>query len=150
MKSWSCCHSNETSFAETWNSATVKALFKDTHLIRTPHYYRQFSLSLGKKPDISSTFNLLQTDTPLIQTFSLVHSVSILKVSNCIYFFWIINFCDFFCIGLLWYLLFRYLPWTQSDWLHQQDHHLVLLAQLEKFFKKKESCKTLCKQPYLL
>ena len=73
-----------------------KAHFRDTRLIRTPHYYRQFSLSLGKKPDISSTFNPFNTDTTLIQTFSMVNSVSILKVSNCIYFFWIFNFCDFF------------------------------------------------------
>ena len=78
------------------NLCIVKARFMDTRLIWTPHYYRQFSLSLGKKPDISSIFNQLKTDTLLIQTFSMVHSVSILKVSNCIYFFWIFNFCDFF------------------------------------------------------
>ena len=30
-----------------------KAHFRDTRLIRTPHYYGQFSLSLGKKPDIN-------------------------------------------------------------------------------------------------
>ena len=81
-----CYHSNETSFAEPLHNATVKARFTDTRWRWTPHYYGQFSLSLRKKPDISSTFNPFKTDTPLIQTFSMVYSVSILKVFDCIYF----------------------------------------------------------------
>ena len=41
----------------------------DTCLIWTPHYYRQFALSLGKEtPYIFSKFNLLNTDTLLICT----------------------------------------------------------------------------------
>ena len=41
----------------------------DTCLIWTPHYYRQFALSLGKEtPYIFSKFNLLSTDTLLICT----------------------------------------------------------------------------------
>ena len=110
--------------------------------LQTPHYYGQFSLSLGKKPDISSTFNPLKMDTLLIQTFSLVHSVSIIIKGIWLYLFLLdFQFLWFFWIGLLWCLLFRYLPWTQNDWLHQQDHHLVLLAQLEKFFKKRKVVK---------
>ena len=41
----------------------------DTCLIWTPHYYRQFALSLGKEtPYIFSKFNLFNTDTLLICT----------------------------------------------------------------------------------
>ena len=41
--------------------------------LRTPHYYRQFALSLGKGSlCIFSKFNPLNTDTPLIGTLSMV------------------------------------------------------------------------------
>ena len=39
--------------------STVDPRFTDTHLIPTPHYYGQFSLS---------QFNLLNTDTLLVRT----------------------------------------------------------------------------------
>ena len=43
---------------------TVEPRFTDTGLIRTPRYYGQFSLSLGKKsPYILSKFNPHNTDT---------------------------------------------------------------------------------------
>ena len=42
---------------------TVKPRFMDTHLIRTPHYYGQFALSLGT---VSLTFSL--NSTRLLQT----------------------------------------------------------------------------------
>ena len=38
---------------------TVTPHLRDTHLIRTPHYYGQFALSVGKEsPYIFSTFGL--------------------------------------------------------------------------------------------
>ena len=37
---------------------TVKRRFMDTHLIRTPHYYGKFALSLGT---VSRTFSLNST-----------------------------------------------------------------------------------------
>ena len=88
-----CYHSNETSFAEPLYSQSPlygHPLNMDTSLLQTVFFVPR------EKALHSSTFNPLKTNTPLIQIFSLVHSVSILKVSNCIYFFWIINFCDFF------------------------------------------------------
>ena len=43
---------------------TVKLSFTDTLLIQTPHYYGQFSLSLGKEnPYIFSKFTSLNMDT---------------------------------------------------------------------------------------
>ena len=37
--------------------------------LRTPHYYEQFAVSLGKEsPYIFSKLNPLNTDTPLIRT----------------------------------------------------------------------------------
>ena len=54
------------------NSFTVKSRFTDTRLIRTPCYYGQFALSLGKEsPYIFSKFKPLNTDTPLIGTLSM-------------------------------------------------------------------------------
>ena len=45
------------------------ALRRDTRLIRTPHYYEQFALSLGKEsPYIFSKVNPLNTDTSLLRT----------------------------------------------------------------------------------
>ena len=41
-------------------------------LIQTPHYNGQFALSLGKALVTFSKFNLLNMDTPLIQTISTV------------------------------------------------------------------------------
>ena len=43
---------------------TVEPSFTDTRLIRTPRYYGQFSLSLGK----ALKFNPLNTDTSLLRT----------------------------------------------------------------------------------
>ena len=74
----------------------LRTPIKDGHLIITD----SFLCPLGKSltfPLHSTYFK--QTCTPLIQTFSLVHSVSILKASNCSYFFWIFNFCDFFALA---------------------------------------------------
>ena len=52
---------------------TVKLSFTDTLLIQTPHYYGQFSLSLGKEnPYIFSKFTSLNMDTSLIITGSLL------------------------------------------------------------------------------
>ena len=46
---------------------TAKPHFTDTHLIQTPRYTRQFSLSLGKvSPYIFSKFNLLNPLSPNI------------------------------------------------------------------------------------
>ena len=53
---------------------TVKPDLTDTHIIRTPHYYGQFALFLGKK---ALTFSL-NTDNPLIWKLSMVPSVSVL------------------------------------------------------------------------
>ena len=55
---------------------TVKLRFTDTRLIRTPNYYRQFALSLGKESSyIFTKFILLNTNTPLIRTPSRAPSV---------------------------------------------------------------------------
>ena len=44
---------------------TVKTRFTDTRVIRTPHYYRQFTLFLGKEnPYIFSKFNPLISIAP--------------------------------------------------------------------------------------
>ena len=49
-------------------------------LIQTPHYNGQFALSLGKALVTFSKFNLLNMDTPLIQTISTVeYKVETLK-----------------------------------------------------------------------
>ena len=57
----------------------VKPRFTDTRLIRTPHYYGQFALSLGKEsPYIFSKFDPLNTNAPSIRTLSMVPSVSVL------------------------------------------------------------------------
>ena len=58
---------------------TVKLHFTpDTCLIQTPHYYRQFAVSLGKEsPYILSKFNPLHTDTPFIRALSMVASLSL-------------------------------------------------------------------------
>ena len=50
----------------------VKLRIKDIRLTWTPHYYRQFALSLPKEsPHIFFKFKPLNTDTPLIQTLSM-------------------------------------------------------------------------------
>ena len=47
----------------------VVGSYTDRLLIRTPHYYGQFALPLGKEtPYIYSKFNPLNTDTLLIRT----------------------------------------------------------------------------------
>ena len=44
---------------------TVTPHLRDTHLIRTPHYYGQFALSLGKEsPYIFSKFSLKTSPPP--------------------------------------------------------------------------------------
>ena len=48
-------------------NCTVKLRVMDMRLIRTPHYYGQFAVSVGKEsPYIFSKFNPLNRDTPLI------------------------------------------------------------------------------------
>ena len=55
-----------------------------TCLIHTPHYYRQFALSLGKGSGYTfSKFDLLKTDTPLMRTLSVAPSVSTLGGCDC-------------------------------------------------------------------
>ena len=44
----------------------------ETRLMRTPHFYGEFALSLGKQsPYNLSKFNPLNTDTPFIRTYFL-------------------------------------------------------------------------------
>ena len=63
---------------------TEEPRFTDTRLIQTLHYYGQFALSLVKEgPYIFSKFNPLNTDTPLIRTFSMAPSVSVLTGFDC-------------------------------------------------------------------
>ena len=64
------CQSNVMEMLEVCiKLSTVKAHSTNTSLIQTPHYYRQFPLSLGKEsPYIFSKFNPLNMDafyTPL-------------------------------------------------------------------------------------
>ena len=80
---WCCCYyfldapcqrAPSLTCLQEWNpnSFTVKSRFTDTRLIRTPCYYGQFALSLGKEsPYIFSKFKPLNTDTPLIGTLSM-------------------------------------------------------------------------------
>ena len=63
---------------------TVRPRLTDTHLIRSPHYYRQFALSLGNESPYSfSKFKPLITDTPSIQTLSMASSVSVETGIDC-------------------------------------------------------------------
>ena len=56
------CSKEEKLILEVQSNA--ETLLLDTGLILTPHYYRQFALSLGKEtPHIFSKFNPLNTDT---------------------------------------------------------------------------------------
>ena len=57
----------------------------DTHSLWTPHYYRQFTLSLGRKEAsyIFFKYNPLNTDTPLIWTLPMARSVSVLTAFDC-------------------------------------------------------------------
>ena len=68
---------------------TVKPRFTlDTLSIRTPHFYGEFALSLGKQsPYILSKSNPLDTDTPLIRTLFMVPSVSVLTEFDCTLYF---------------------------------------------------------------
>ena len=67
-----------------WLQYTVKPCFTDTLLLQTPHYYRQFALSLGKEsPYVFSRFDPLNMDTPLIQTLLMDPSVSQLMGFDC-------------------------------------------------------------------
>ena len=62
-------YNQRSSYTQEWKTRDAyrtRALYRqmDNHFIRTPHYYRQFALSLGKEsPYIFSPFNLLNTDT---------------------------------------------------------------------------------------
>ena len=58
---------------------TVKPRLTDTRLIRTPHYYGQFALSLGKEMPY-----ILQKFEPLITDTSLIRPMSVLTGFNCI------------------------------------------------------------------
>ena len=59
--------------------------FTDTRLIRKPHYYGQFALSLGKEsPYFFSKFNPLNTDTSSIWTLSMAPSMPVLTEFDCI------------------------------------------------------------------
>ena len=67
---------------------TDKPRFTDTRLIRTPHYYGQFALSLGKEsPYIFFKFDPLNTDAPFIRTLSMVPSPFALTGFDCTLFF---------------------------------------------------------------
>ena len=56
----------------------------DTYLIRTPHYYKQFALSLGKEsPYIFQLIQPAHMDTPLIGKRFMAPSVSILTGFDC-------------------------------------------------------------------
>ena len=58
---------------------TLTFFLQSTRFIQTPHYWKQFALSLGKEsPYILSTLNPLNTDTPFIRKLSRVSSVSVL------------------------------------------------------------------------
>ena len=75
--SWSCINLAPSLLASI--GCAVKLRFKDTLLVRTSHYYRQFSLSLVKvSPHISFKFNPIKTDTPIIRTVSMAPSESVL------------------------------------------------------------------------
>ena len=56
-----------------WEKNARTFSLNSTHLIWTPHYYRQFALSLGKESlYIFSQFNPLNTDTLLLRTVCFV------------------------------------------------------------------------------
>ena len=56
-----------------WGKKALTFSLKSTRLIRTPHYYGQFALSLGKEsPYIFSKVNPLNTDTSLLRTVCFV------------------------------------------------------------------------------
>lgn len=66
----------------TQDNTTAKARFTETGLIPTPHYFRQFVLSLGKEsPYISFKFNPFNTETLLRGTLSMPPSVSALMAA---------------------------------------------------------------------
>ena len=55
-----------------WGEKSLTFSLNSTRLIWTPHYYKQFALSLGKEnPYIFSKVNPLNMDTPVIQTLSM-------------------------------------------------------------------------------
>ena len=60
-------------------ASSVKPRFTDTRLIQTPHHYGQLELSLGKEsPYVFSTFNPLNTLTPLVRILSMAPLASVL------------------------------------------------------------------------
>ena len=61
-----------------------KSIVQSNLALRTPHYYGQFALSLGKEsPYIFFTFNPLNTDTPLIRPPPPTPSESVLTGFDC-------------------------------------------------------------------
>ena len=70
------------------NNNSVEPRFTDTHLIRTPHYYVRFVLSLGKESPYIFSKSTRLTRTPV----NTAHSVSVLTRFDCINF--IIQLCN--------------------------------------------------------
>ena len=70
------CSKEEKLILEVQSNA--ETLILDTGLILTPHYYRQFALSLGKE---TLTFSLNSTHS--IQTLSMAPSVPLLTEFDC-------------------------------------------------------------------
>ena len=61
-----------------------KPRFTDTRSIQKQHFYGQFALFLGKESAyIFSKINPLNTDTRLIRTLSMAHSMSVLTGIYC-------------------------------------------------------------------
>ena len=56
-----------------WRKKALTFSLHSNRLIRTPHYYGQFALSLGKESAyIFSKFNPLNKDTPLMSSLNLI------------------------------------------------------------------------------
>ena len=67
-----------------WGKKALTFSLKSTRLIRTPHYYGQFALSLGKESPYSfPKFNPLNTDIPLIWKLFKPPPVSALTGFDC-------------------------------------------------------------------
>ena len=79
--SQSNCRNFSWSSIKIW--ITVKPYFTDTLSIQTPHYYGQFTLSVGKKKLLHfPKFNPLNTDMPLIRALSMAPSVSVFGTAS--------------------------------------------------------------------
>ena len=112
-------------------NGTVKPDFTDNRLIRTPHYYGQFALSLGKEiPYNFSKFNPRNTDTPLIWTLFMPPSVTFLTGFNCSTFI------------LLFYLTIGSLPFFLSEIQKTQTNDKPTPGQDTGFRSKRRPAKT--------